>query len=174
MEDATKNQLKEITEFSIAFRGSVLNECIFLEKAIDDFIAKDISPDEKIQTRIFQILLDRMTFEGKITAFSAILDDAQDKAGFIKTRKTGYPHKELIDNIKRIKNERNYFAHYVAWLQPEALKFYPNVGFINFRDKGVIEWYNEENVMALIALIHKVVKEIYKMIGIIVSTEAPL
>lgn len=172
MDDDQK--LKEINEFSIAFRGTILNECIFLEKALDDFIAKDISLDEKVQVRIFQILLDRMTFEGKITAFNWILDDGQNLAGFIKSKKNGYPHKRLIEDIKRIKNERNYFAHYPAWLQSEAIQYHPNVGFINFRDKTKIEWYNTERITKLLELISKTKREIYKMISEMISTEPPL
>jgi hypothetical protein len=164
MTDLESRQLDEINTLSIMFRGSILNACIGLEKTIDDFIAKDISFDEKTQLRIFSILLDRMTFESKITAFTAILDEAQDLAGFKKTKTKGYPHKELVKNLRIIKDERNYFAHQSAWLQAEAIRYYPQVAFVNFRDKTKIELYNNERATKMIEFIYKITKEINNLI----------
>lgn len=164
MTDDEKTKLKEIEETAIFYRGTILHECIILEKTIDDFIAKDISLDEEVGVRVFQILLERMTFDSKITAMSAIMDDAQRIAGFIKTKKGRYPHADLIKNIKTIKDERNYFAHQPAWIRPDVLDHYPSVAFVNFRDTAKIEFYDQTRVSKLIELIHGVVKEIEELI----------
>ncbi len=157
-------KLEHITQSSAFYRGSVLNECIFLEKTIDDFIVKDISFDADTQIRIFHILLDRMTLESKITAFTYILDEAQDKSGFAKTNTKGYPHKQLIKRLRMIKDERNFFAHYAPLINADALEFYPQVGLINFRDKTKIEFYNDDRIKDILKLIHEVMGEINKMI----------
>jgi hypothetical protein len=164
MTDSERQKLEEIHTLSIMFRGTILAECIDLEKTIDDFIAKDITFDEETQLRIFSVILDRLTFESKITAFSFILDEAQDLAGFVKTNTKGYPHKELIKKLRIVKDERNYFAHQTAWIQVEALRYYPQVAFVNFRDKTKVELYDNDRIDKMVDLIRATKKEIYEMI----------
>jgi len=164
MTELESQRINEISTLAIMFRGTILGECINLEKMIDDFIVKDISFDEDTQMKIFTTLLDRMTFESKITAFTAILDEAQDLAGFVKTNTKGYPHKDLIKKLRIIKDERNYFAHQIAWISIDALIYYPDVAFANFRDKTKIELYNSERVLKMVELIHRAVDEIQDLI----------
>ncbi|RYX79597.1 hypothetical protein EON71_00790 [bacterium] len=58
---------------SHALRGIVINVATILEKSIDSYISKYLSSIEEKQNEIYYFLLDRMTYEGKRTAFEAIL-----------------------------------------------------------------------------------------------------
>ncbi|WP_158798110.1 hypothetical protein [Pedobacter sp. L105] len=158
-EKLTKEEIfGQINERSIFYRGSILNFCIALEKAMDLFVASYLTNDRYKQQEIMVLLLDRMTFEGKRTTVKSILYKAEEKAGFVKTKKNSYKHSALIEEIREINQIRNYMAHYLLATYKEAYERYPEeIGFIEFRDSPKCFWMNHEtfvNMMNKISHAH--------------------
>ena len=127
------------------YRGCILNASIDLERAIDAYLTKYMTTDENKQLDIFIFLLDRMSFDAKISAFQAILqrDNPQD---FKKK------YDKLMGKIRMWKDERNVFAHYSLNDSDNAVnnvsKF---VRLVNFRNKIDFKEYTGEKFIEILS-----------------------
>jgi len=151
---------------AVAYRGSVLNECIYLENAISFYIINYLlgtSTDGNLEKHfeMQELLLDRMTFEAKRTTLKAILNKKSIAAGFVKNKSTSYPHSDLIHEIRRLNDHRNYFAHYLLYedasMTEEDME---KIGLIEFRDTSKVIWYTEKEFLKLTQEIQEAYKRV--------------
>lgn len=143
---------------SHALRGIVINVATILEKSIDSYISKYLSSIEEKQNEIYYFLLDRMTYEGKRTAFEAILKKNNTQEEFKRTSK------KLIDDIRKVIYQRNYFAHFLINFDPiEAVNHPGEIGFIEFRDGEKTVWYSREKMIKFVELTNKCILEIQNL-----------
>lgn len=113
-------------------------------------------PEERREFKNY--ILDRLTFEAKRTAFKGLLDKKATEDGFIKTKSNSWVHGKLIDNIKKLNDQRVYFAHYyLAYPRPHG-KYV--ICLVEYRDTLKSHDYSEEQMDLLIAEIKKVAKDI--------------
>ena len=132
-----KEKLAEFVNVIVFYRGSIINEWIMLEKAIENYIVRYLSTDTNKQIEIAELLLDRIGFDMKRGVFKAILDKKAEENGFKKTKNNKAPHAKLIENLRLINIKRNHFAHYMGVYDESALSDYPEkITLIEFRDQA--------------------------------------
>lgn len=100
-------KLNDLVERSMHYRGVILHKCIILEQEIEDIIIKYFVSDFGKHIDMHEIIIDRMTFDGKIAAFEELLkrnispEDQFDKV-----------YGKLFSELRYLKDIRNKFAHY--------------------------------------------------------------
>ncbi|MBD1364462.1 hypothetical protein IDJ77_11640 [Mucilaginibacter sp. ZT4R22] len=163
--------IKQINDRAIGFRGTILNQTVILEKAIDQYISKYLTPDVNKQNEIISLLLDRMNFEGKRTTLRAILEKKDLENNIVKTKNKPSKNKPLLESIRQINDLRNYMAHYLVLTIGEALtKFPEEIGFIEFRDSVKVHWITNEVFIDNVREIQEISKLISSMTTKLKST----
>jgi len=159
---------EELTATSRSLRGTVIDEWIYLEKAIERFIVNHLSSDKNKRYEIMGILTDRLSFESKRQAFKSILDGDDDIESDHKKGKKR-PHAELIEEIRKVNIDRNNFAHYYLDNSADAVILFKQTGEVSFfemRDKPIKKTYTKEKFLDLInriqACTHAIVKTAVK------------
>ncbi|WP_259070263.1 hypothetical protein HDF24_15020 [Mucilaginibacter sp. X4EP1] len=144
------------------YRGYLINEFTKLEKAIDQHLLSNFFPLNKFDKiyEMHEVLLDRMTFDGKRTAVKGILDKRSISGGFMKTRNNSYPHGKLFDEIRQLIEFRNYFAHYLC---VEDFGEY-TISLLQFRDRTTILRYSQEDFDSLVDRIIKATSDILSLL----------
>jgi hypothetical protein len=99
------------------YRGFTINEFTKLERALDKHLLNKFfpnsSPSDQVCYQMHEVLLDRLTFDGKRTAVKGLLDQRELNSGFVKTKNNSFKHGKLIDEVRQLIEIRNYFAHYL-------------------------------------------------------------
>ena len=98
---------------SIYYRGLYIDKFSGFEKSLDFALTNYFTNDANKQIDMMQIIFERMTFESKRTSLKALFDKKCKNEGFVKTKNKKYPHNKLFDEIRRLNDHRNYFAHYI-------------------------------------------------------------
>lgn len=138
-------------------RGCVVNESIFCERMVDEFLSNYFCSDIKKKKDIMELLLctDRITSENKRQVLKKIVEnnhkDFSDK----------YP--SLFSDMLKLYEERNIMAHYMLDTSENGIKAYRDeqkIGFVNFKIKGKLKeahtvWYDMNKVSAIIKLADK-------------------
>jgi len=93
-------------------RGTVMHNCIFVEKIMDEFISGYFCKEDlKEDLMLFLLCTERITFRGKADIFRLIIEKESNKerfAEFIKENPT------IFDDLTEyVLEERNIFAHYL-------------------------------------------------------------
>lgn len=144
-------------ELSIKLRGEVLHHVTKLEKWIESSISSVFAENTDMQTWIVVLLLDRMTFDGKISAYEQIFKH-KFKQDFKKKCQ------KLFSELRYIKDERNVFAHFM--LSPIHSKENEDndlIGLLNFRNSIETKEYSSEKVKQIIQRIERCISEIEKL-----------
>jgi hypothetical protein len=146
-----------------AARGKVINEFCLLEQAIEWFIVSHFVTVPGYKVAIKHILLDRMTFETKRGILKHLLDlKSVKKDGFTKTKNNSSPYAKLVDEIRRLNDIRNEFAHYrIMTIEPPSNDV--KVILLNSRDFIGVKEYEEAEVDSIIQRIKKSAETIRKM-----------
>ena len=131
-----------------AHRGRIIDCFTRLELNIDEYLVRYF--DVQNITDFKCVILDRLTFEAKRTSLKAILDKKALEGGFIKTKNNSYPHSKMIEQLRRLIDERNHFAHYLLSIPQEINDLYPVV-LIEFRDSKSLIGYSQADINALIS-----------------------
>ncbi len=147
---------EQLVRQSVNYRGLILQNCIHLERAIDTYIVKYLSDDDVKQLDIFVFLLDRMSFDAKISVLQSILQ--RDNADYKKK------YDKLMGKIRQAKDERNIFAHYSLKTDMQAVKSFPTgLTYMAFRNKVDHKPYTNEKILELIEIINNCTEEIEKI-----------
>jgi hypothetical protein len=133
----------ELIALGIEYRGTVLDACVYLEKWIDTYIVYYFTWDGDIAMEMLELVLDRVSFDSKISIFEAILKK-KTKDLFKKT------HSKLFSELRFVKDERNKFAHYIQKINNET-----NVVLICFRNSQTHYEYTGANYELLLSRIEK-------------------
>lgn len=145
------------------YRGYAINEFTKLEKALDQYILIYFIPHQNnMQSPMHEIILDRLTFESKRTAVKSILDKKSDDTGFIKTKNNSYPYGKLFDEVRKLIDLRNNFAHFLDAYDSAEPKSV--ITLIKFRDKTDIIRYEQSEFDDLIFRIKKTTEDVLNLI----------
>lgn len=142
----------QLIALGIEYRGTVLDACVYLEKWMDTYIVYYFTYDGDIAMEMLELLLDRMSFDAKISTFEAILKKKLSKDLFKKT------YSKLFSELRYVKDERNKFAHYVQKVNSEN-----NVVLICFRNSQTPHVYDKSKYELLLSRIEKCVEIIKPM-----------
>jgi hypothetical protein len=154
MEDAD-NAYKEKAAY---YRGKMIEEFCKVELELERYLGAYFLNKSEERWDFKTYILDRLTFEAKRTAFKGLLDKKAIADGFIKTKNNKWVHGKLIDQIKRLNDQRVYFAHYyLAYPRPHG-KYV--ICLTEYRDTLKTHDYSGEQMDLLIAEIKKVAKDI--------------
>ena len=146
---------KLITDFSVKLRGEVLERCIEFEMAINQYIMTYFhKTDKNKQFDVLFYLLDRMSFDAKISVFQEMLKQRfGDDYKNICERKIG--------KLRWLKEHRNVFAHYMTDLRADSPS--NGVNYFKFRNKMQFEYYDLEKIETIFTQANEVVKWIEEL-----------
>lgn len=106
--------LKSDDEAGYRYRGLILNEFVTLELALTDYITTYFLSDSNklLKYEMTTIILDRLTFEHKRQSFKKIIDSIDLANGYVKTKSKPSLNKDFLNEIRKLIEIRNQFAHY--------------------------------------------------------------
>jgi len=146
------------------YRGFIINEFTKLERALDKHLLFEFfdKGNSYMHWKMHEILLDRLTFDGKRTAVKGILDNKATSEGFVKTKNNSYPNGKLFDEVRQLIEERNQFAHY------SLVTDHANPGsvitLLKFRDNTKLLTYKQDDFDELVTRTIKATSDILKLI----------
>lgn len=146
------------------FRGKLIDEFCFLEFAIEKYLVRYFLDEPDARRRLKNLILDRLTFEAKRTALKAMLDEYEKKHGFIKTKNNTYPHAKLLDEIRLLNDQRNYFAHYYLAIPQE--KPHLIICLAEYRDYVKTHDYTIEKFDSIIDRIKETVNKLNELMDL--------
>jgi hypothetical protein len=111
-EELILKDLEEYLENANKWRGNIISRFNQLEGTLGFVLAHYfLKGDEKL-TELLNSIIDRLSFEQKRSSLKAIIDKIDVKDGFKKTKNNSWPSNKNFDRIRRLNDQRNYFAHY--------------------------------------------------------------
>ena len=124
-----------------AYRGVFIGQFAELELVMGSFLSLYFVPSGD-GNDIMSILIDRLTFESKRTAYKAVLDKIAVKNGFVKTKNNKYAYSELLDEIRKLNEIRIQFAHY--YLADADMDKGHVIALVEFRNSPSVYEYSQE------------------------------
>lgn len=133
-------------------RGQFISEFASLEKFIDMFLTKYFTGKEEYKD-FNNIILDRLTFEMKRQSLNTILSNLELSNGFVKTKKNSFSHNKLMDNLVKLNNIRNKFAHSMVVNVADKNANYA-MALVSFRDDVNVTYYSPKEYDNLLMMIN--------------------
>lgn len=167
----TESQIyKKTLSTAIKVRGKIINETIYLERLIDEFLGRFFCSDPTRQAVLFDALLgtERITFENKRQIFQFVCE-----RHYVQIKKE---NKDLFKDISTIIEHRNVLAHNLLNTTIDGYnKFISNksISVIKFKNTYTVLEYSPRFVEELLELIAKctfIIQEYLKK-GITVSPQ---
>jgi hypothetical protein len=156
----TKFTLTDWYSKAIYYKGQALERFTFLELTLEERISEyffnpmDVNK-ASLSSDMKTIILNRLTFESKRTAFRYLCMQVDIKKGFIKSKNgKGYPHKEILAELRKLIDERNRFAHY-SIIQPVDSEGIV-IALAELRDRSILHKYTNSDIQKLFNRITKV------------------
>ena len=162
-----RNQYRENGYY---YRGKLIESFNMIESTLTAYLISYFlgNPNTPQANDFRNIILDRLTFEAKRTALRAILDKKENDKGFIKTKNKSYPHGKLLDEIRLLNDQRNYFAHYQL-----IIPFHPNdtiVTLAEFRDSLKFVEYDIERYNSILLRMSRMTIKLNEMFRLLNKT----
>lgn len=143
---------KDYTLRSFYNRGIIINETIFLERLIDDYIANHFckTEDTKTEMKLLILCTDRITFGSKKEILQFLIET--------HNKETLKNHPKLFTDLTTILEQRNILAHY--WLSTsqdslDKIKINETVEYAKYKNKVSIISYDSKKIDTHLALIDK-------------------
>lgn len=128
----TIDEFNVMAKKAYEIRGMVINETIYLEKALEYFIATNYCGDTKARDRMVEELLTNdVGFRAKVNAFLRIIKD--------KHKVWLSQNSEIPKNLEKIATDRNIMAHEVLDTSLFGIQQYELNKNINFAKFDKIE-----------------------------------
>ena len=130
-------------------RGVILDNFSVLEHHIETYIVVFFFGNPNNEFHFKNVILERMTFENKLTAFESIL------------KKLKCADRKLIEEITTLKNIRNTFAH-----KMHMIPWKPNKSIITFahsRDENKLIGYSQKEYQSFIDRMNAASELVLKM-----------
>lgn len=139
------NKADEIINYSIKKRGEILHQCIMLEKKIDSFFSNYFCKDPNKRLLFFYIFMDKISLDSKISMLESLLNK-------ISTNELKTSYKELISDLREIKDDRNRFAHYmVDVISDQSIDNFPKaINLVSFKNSTRLFNYDDDKLKNLI------------------------
>lgn len=148
------NKKHDIIDKSVLYRGEILHSCTILEKDIEEVIGKYFTINEDRAIDFLLMVLDRLTFDSKISILDLIL-----KKTFSETYNKKY--EKLFTELRIVKENRNIMAHNIVLVSDDYIKpIKQGIGFVNYRNSVNVEWYDKGVFELLMKRINKCVEVI--------------
>jgi hypothetical protein len=120
-------------------RGLIINETIYLERLIDEFLGRHFCPDPAKRVELFELILgnERINFESKRQILQFVLEKHH--------KKLVDENKSIFSDLKKIIDERNFLAHQLLDSSEEAFDKLKEgkIGFVKFRNSTEKVWYDD-------------------------------
>lgn len=131
-------------------RGHIIDACNWLEKRIEVFILDFFVGERGTRWDMMrEILLDRFHFDGKIATMEVLI---KKSAGDNFNKQ----YKKFFGELRHIKDQRNFFAHYVQIARPDT----DDISLISLRDGAKTINYTETDLRKLFERILKCSDEV--------------
>jgi hypothetical protein len=137
-------------------RGSVIQNCVMVEKIMDEFISGYFCKENlKEDLMTFLLCTERITFRGKSDIFKLIIEKKENAARFAEFKKENPSiHNEITEYILE---ERNIFAHYLLDTAEGYIDRYEKHGIIRFikfkvsKEKPAVHYleYNNDRIQKI-------------------------
>ena len=149
----------EYVEKAYYYRGKMIDTFNSLEKAIERYFMKhfEVKDDDSFQA----IILDRLTFQSKKDALSAILNEKSKNAGFLKTKNNAWPNSKIIKAISEAQEIRNYFAHYNLFVPKSETECI--ICLAEFRDSLTLKQYTLDQYNEILTKIDDARESVYAL-----------
>jgi hypothetical protein len=148
-------EYEKYTNAAFYRRGLVINETIFLERAIDDFISSYFCQDSDKKRELMELIIytNRMIFENKVQVLKFLLE--RHNPDVLKSSPTF-----INDILQKIIPERNIFAHYWLVTSTELTDYLKENKTVVVRYKNTIDHleYDDNRISELMALIGKCIR----------------
>lgn len=126
-------------------RGAFINDTIFLERVIDEFICRHFCEKEERKIELIESLMatKRISFDSKMAIARFIIDS------HYTWFKDKYP--SCFKDVTSIIEHRNIFAHYLLDTSDQGFENLRSnvIGFIKFDRKTEVILYTSEQIMEL-------------------------
>lgn len=152
--------LEEWMSYAHFYRGQLINEFTILEIAIEYYLAEHFTDSSDKQDELRSIIFNRMTFESKRTSFKTILEQKAISKGFVKNKSNSFPKQKLLEEIRRLNDNRNHFAHYTLVANDKFIDNGYVIGLAEFRDSTKYKWYTKEEFKSIIERIRNATNEV--------------
>ncbi|HEX7414214.1 MAG TPA: hypothetical protein VF411_09230 [Bacteroidia bacterium] len=133
MENQITNLIKEA---GCIYRGKIIDDVIYLERHIDEYLSRYFCQEKEKQKDLFEMILgSRLSWLPKLQVFTLILE-THKKEFLLK-------HSNFIKDLEKLSAERNIVAHSLLDTSEEGRKEYKenqSIGFVRFRDGTKPEW----------------------------------
>src|ERR1700761_274406 len=149
---------EEFIDNSYYYRGKLIDEFCHIEMELERYLVRYFLHTKPERRELKNLIFDRMTFDSKRTAFKAMLDKKAVENGFVKTKTNSYLHNNLINEIRLLNDQRNYFAHYYLAIPLNVTEYV--IMLAEYRDSVKVHKYTFEKYNTIIERIKAVVKEI--------------
>lgn len=145
----------KIATRAIKWRGIIINETIYLERLIDEYLCRYFCPDEKKRTDLLQLLMatERITLFNKIGLLKYLME--RDNKPFCAK------NKGIFTDLQTIAEERNLFAHNLLDTSLNGYKAYKKGKIIIIKFKNDVKPIEYD-----IYKIEKTVKQILKYVDV--------
>jgi hypothetical protein len=135
-----KNTIEQIQIASYNYRGQIINDLIYLERLIDEAIARHLCVDNDRQTELMELILcnERIGFSNKVQVFEYIFK--KHKSDFVSN------NPKIFSDIKKLIEERNIIAHYLLDTSENGKAMFDKenkIGFVKFRNSTETLWRSQ-------------------------------
>jgi len=121
----TVEEFQQMADRAYYIRGLVLNESIYLEHALEYYIATHYCGDNEVRDKMIeQFLTTDVSFRGKVSTFIRLIKEANK--GWLSQ------NPEIPDNLDKIFKARNILAHEVLDTSPFGRQQYERHKLIHF------------------------------------------
>lgn len=133
---------------SMMVRGGLINDTIFLEKVIDEWLSKYFCSNKVRKNELFEMVFcnDRLTYNSKIQVFHEIVKN--------HCKSFNRQNPKLINDLEDIGRHRNIFAHWMLDTSEPLLES-GELRFLKSRDFDKYELYDNTKVIGITETIDK-------------------
>ena|SRR5258708_27825322 len=152
MDDKFEERFKDM----IVLRGGIINEVIFLERVIDDFLSNYFCPDHEKRDEMMELILtnERYALGSKIDVLVRILEKHYNE--FYKANPT------IKGDLVFILEKRNVLAHILLDTTFNGIEN-ETIGFIKYKNRKEIIYFKEDDKIGLNEKIQKYKYAIQKL-----------
>lgn len=161
MAKLSDKEIKDYIDKAHYYRGYLVNTFTHLEKSLENCLVTHFISDKKLWNQFKSVILDRMNFESKRQSLKFLMEKASERRGFIKTKSNSYPDAKLLNEIRLLNDQRNYFAHYHLMF-PETLTD-QIICLLEYRDSTDIKTYTKSEYDKIVKRIHDVDQKLNRL-----------
>ena len=154
-----REELQKLTDRCILYRGTILHRCTYLEKEIELYMLHHFSSPKNVISDIGEVIMPKISFDGKISCFQEILKRNVGDDVFSKK------YEKLFSELRYVKDVRNKMAHWPMYTNyGETEKIPKEFSLINFYNSIDIKPFTKGDFDQFTKRLHKCREIIYELL----------